>query len=375
MKHRGPPFPHLVAGLVPALLLLFLTLAGCTGEPAGHPSAPGRWGKAAAPVSPAPFGSISAAALGPAPHNAASSCRRRGASPDQGPAPRTRQRSGEDPEFARKCGWPVASPPLLPGSILPQRRIVAYYGNPLSRRMGILGEVPKEEMLGRLKGEVKRWAEADPAHPVQPALHLIAVVAQGDPGGAGKYRMILPDGVVNRVYGWAREAGAILIIDIQTGLDEIRTLLPRFEWLLKNPDVHLGIDPEFNMGRSGRPPGTVIGSYDAADVNDVSGYLRDLVRRYRLPPKLLVVHRFTQRGVTNARGIVLHPEVQIIMNMDGWGPPALKRHTYKEYVVAEPVQYTGFKLFYHNDTKRGDLLMSPAALLRLSPQPLYIQYQ
>jgi len=43
--------------------------------------------------------------------------------------------------------------------------------------------------------------------------------------------------------------------------------------------------------------------------------------------------------------------------------------------VAEPVQFTGFKLFYHNDTKKGDPLLTPKDVLRLIPQPLYIQYQ
>jgi hypothetical protein len=62
---------------------------------------------------------------------------------------------------------------------VPQKRIVAYYGNPLSKRMGALGEFPKDEMLKRLKAEVVKWEKADPNMPVQPALHLIAVVAQG----------------------------------------------------------------------------------------------------------------------------------------------------------------------------------------------------
>jgi hypothetical protein len=290
-------------------------------------------------------------------------------------APKIRYNAGEDPEFAKQRGWPVSYPPPLPGSILPQKRIVAYYGNPLSKRMGVLGEYPKDEMLRRLRGEVARWQAADPSIPVQPALHLIAVVAQGEPGKAGKYRMIIPDAIVNQVYGWAKEANALLFIDIQTGHDNIRTILPRFEWLLKNPDVHLGIDPEFNLIKSGAKPGKKIGTYDAADVNYVSGYLKELVKKYNLPPKVLAVHRFTRNGVTNARHIALHPEVQIVMHMDGWGAPWLKRDSYKDYVVAEPVQFTGFKLFYHNDTKKGDPLMTPKDLLRLNPKPLYIQYQ
>jgi hypothetical protein len=299
----------------------------------------------------------------------------KGASKGKKAPPKVVYNNGEDPEFARQCGWPVKCAEPLPGSILPHKRIVAYYGNPLSKKMGALGELPKDEMLKRLKEEAARWEKADPAHPVQPALHLIAVVAQGIPGKAGKYRMVMPDETINKVYGWAKEAHAILFIDIQTGHEDIRTLLPRFEWLLKNPDVHLGIDPEFNLVKSGKIPGTKIGTYDACDINYVSGYLSNLVKKYGLPPKVFIVHRFTANGVTNACRIALRPEVQMVINMDGWGAPWLKRSSYKSYVVKEPVQYTGFKLFYHNDTKKGDPLLTPKEVLKLRPQPLYIQYQ
>ncbi|MGA7827512.1 MAG: hypothetical protein WCA04_07635 [Geobacteraceae bacterium] len=283
--------------------------------------------------------------------------------------------AGEDPHFAKEMGWPVKSPPLLPGSILPRKRIVAYYGNPLCKRMGALGEYEVKDMIQRLKAEAKRWSDADPSTPVQPALHLIAVVAQGTPGKAGKYRMIMPDEIVNKVYGWAKEAHCLLFIDIQTGHEDIRTLLPRFEWILKNPDVHLGIDPEFNLVASQKIPGSKVGTFDAAEINYVTGYLTDLVKKYRLPPKVLTIHRFTRNGVTNFRNIKLRPEVQIVMNMDGWGGPHLKRATYKDYIVSEPVQFTGFKLFYHNDTKKGDPLMTPKDVLRLNPKPVYIMYQ
>jgi hypothetical protein len=79
--------------------------------------------------------------------------------------------------------------------------------------------------------------------------------------------------------------------------------------------------------------------------------------------------------LTNARQIELRPEVQVIINMDGWGAPYLKRDTYRDYIVREPVQFAGFKLFYHNDTKKGHPLLKPQDVLRLHPAPLYIQYQ
>jgi hypothetical protein len=283
-------------------------------------------------------------------------------------------RAGEDPAYAKRMGWPVEGPAALPGAILPNKRIIAYYGNPLSKRMGALGEYEPQEMLRRLDKEVAKWRAADPSTPVQPALHLIAVVAQGDAGPSGKYRTIMRDTMVEMVYGWAKSRNALMFVDIQTGHSNLREILPRFEQFLKRPDVHLGVDPEFMM-KSGHKPGAKIGTMDASDVNYASAYLADLVRKYNLPPKVLVVHRFTRNGITNYKQIQLRPEVQIIVHMDGWGAPWLKRDSYKDYVVSEPVQYTGFKLFYHNDTKKGDPLMAPQDLLKLEPKPLYIQYQ
>jgi hypothetical protein len=293
--------------------------------------------------------------------------------PAPGAASKT-YRAGEDPDFAKRMGWPVEGPAALPGAILPAKRIVAYYGNPLSKRMGALGEYAPQEMLSRLDREVKKWQAADPSTPVQPALHLIAVVAQGDAGPSGKYRTIMRDTMVEQVYGWAKSRNAIMFIDIQTGHSNLREILPRFEQFLKRPDVHLGVDPEFMM-KSSHKPGAKIGTMDASDINYASAYLADLVRKYNLPPKVLTIHRFTRNGVTNYKQIQLRPEVQIVMHMDGWGAPWLKRDSYKDYIVREPVQYTGFKLFYHNDTKKGDPIMQPQDLLKLEPKPLYIQYQ
>src|SRR5688500_5163402 len=185
-------------------------------------------------------------------------------------------RAGESPDYAARMGWPVKGPAALAGALLPQKRIVAYYGNPLSKRMGALGEYEPQEMLKRLDKEVAAWRAADPATPVQPALHLIAVVAQGDPGPSGKYRTIMRDTLVEQVYGWAKSKDAIMFIDIQTGHSNLRELLPRFEKFLTRPDVHLGVDPEFMM-KSGHKPGAKIGTMDAADINYASAYLADLV--------------------------------------------------------------------------------------------------
>jgi len=138
--------------------------------------------------------------------------------------------------------------------------------------------------------------------------------------------------------------------------------------------VHLAIDPEFSM-KHGEVPGTKIGTFDAHDVNYASSFLAQLVTSEHLPPKILVVHRFTRDMLAGYKRITLDPRVQIVIDMDGWGPPSLKRESYRAYVYQYPVEYTGFKLFYHNDTRGGSHLMTPAEVLGLVPRPLYIQYQ
>jgi hypothetical protein len=284
--------------------------------------------------------------------------------------------AGQNPQFAVENGWPVKRDVPLPGSLLPYHRIVAYYGNPLSTRMGVLGEYQPQEMLHRWDQAVAAWNQADPHTPVIPALHLIVVVAQGAPGSTGKYRMIMPDTLVEKVYGWARSRHGILFIDIQTGLSTIQEMLPQFEHFLTRPDVHLAVDPEFMMVYSGAKPGTKIGTMRASDVNYVIGELDRIVRQNHLPPKVLVIHRFTRNMVPDAENIHPTPNVQVVMNMDGWGAPWLKRDSYKDYIVRHPVEFTGFKIFYHNDIKKaGSTLMGPADVLKFRPRPHYIQYQ
>jgi hypothetical protein len=271
--------------------------------------------------------------------------------------------------------WPVKMPAPLPGAILPNNRIVAFYGNPLSKKMGVLGEYSKDEMLAKLDHEVSRWAKADPSHPVIPALHLIVTVAQGAPGKNGLYRLQMRDSMVNEIYSWAKAKKGLFFVDVQVGKSTLQAELPRLRPFLENPDVHLAVDPEFSMAPSGKVPGTKIGTLDAKDINWAVNFLDEIARAKNLPPKILVVHRFTRPMVTNAKEIRFTPHVQIVMDMDGWGPPWLKFDSYHDYVKAEPVQFTGFKLFFHNDTKKGDALLTPAEVLRLKPRPLYIQYQ
>jgi hypothetical protein len=274
--------------------------------------------------------------------------------------------------------WPAKNAPYpLPGAVLPFNRVVAYYGNFYSKKMGALGEFPKQEMLRRLKHEVDRWNAVDTVIKSIPALHYICVTAQGDAGKDGKYRYRMPLRQIDTALAYAKEINGLVFIDVQVGWSTLHEEIPLLEKYLAMPNVHLGIDPEFALSTKGKRPGSVIGTYDAKDINYVTGYLADIVRKNNIPPKILIVHRFTKMMVTNSHQVKLYPEIQFVMDMDGWGPPAKKKSTYYSWVAPEPVQFTGFKLFYKNDTERSNQkeMLSPQEVLNLRPRPIYIQYQ
>jgi hypothetical protein len=271
--------------------------------------------------------------------------------------------------------WPVKTVYPNDGAILPFKRIVAYYGNFLSTGMGVLGQYPEDVMLAKLQTEVDKWNLADPETPVLPAIHYIVVTAQGRPGDDGKYRLRMPDEEIDKAIILANKINGIVFLDLQIGQSTIQEELPLLEKYIKMPQVHIAIDPEFSM-KNGRKPGIYVGTYDAAEINYVIDYLAKIVEDNKLTPKILIVHRYIEEMVTNYKQIKTVPEVQIVMDMDGWGPKVNKLITYDKYIYKQPVQFTGFKLFYKNDVdSTGAGMMTPQEILKLTPSPIYIQYQ
>ena len=263
---------------------------------------------------------------------------------------------------------------VLPGSVLPARRIVAFYGNPNSERMGILGELKGDALLAKLREEVANWQRADPRTPVVPALHMIATMAASDPGPDNTYRVRQSSRTIESVIALAKRANALVFLDIQPGRSSVQAELPRLMPYLRNPDVHLALDPEWAMP-AGTKPGQRIGTMSASAINHAIDQLAALVDAHDLPPKVLVVHRFTRGMITDVAAIKDDPRVQVVLNMDGWGAPTLKRASYRSFVAQAPIDYKGFKLFYKNDRRGGSALMTPEQVLQLTPRPIYIQYQ
>ena len=139
------------------------------------------------------------------------------------------------------------------------------------------------------------------------------------------------------------------MLDIQPGRADFSEEMAALQDFLGQPDVSLALDPEWDMGEN-EVPGEAIGSMTADEVNAISASLSAIVRRRRLPEKLLVVHQFTRDMVEDRERLRRYPGVELVLNVDGFGDRTVKVDKYKEFVRGRDPARHGFKLFYREDT-------------------------
>ena len=294
----------------------------------------------------------------------------------------------------------AAPPPELPGGgreLFPEHRVVSFYGAPQADELGELGIGTPASAVRRLREQAKPYETEE--RPVLLALELIATIADASPGEDGLYQTRQEPAVVRKYLTAAREAGALLVLDIQPGRSDFMSEAKALRRFLDEPDVGLALDPEWRMGPD-EVPGQTIGSVEAAEVNRVAKYLGRLVERHNLPEKLLLIHQFTGDMIVNREELKAPPGVDLTLNVDGVGGPSLKRKKYRELVRLDSRERpgdaspagagagdggagnrpgggaslrfpVGFKLFYEEDTD----LLSPEQVLGLSPPPDLVIYE
>jgi hypothetical protein len=265
-----------------------------------------------------------------------------------------------------------AKPAELPRGgrqLLPDYRIVAYYGAPQDAQLGALGIGTPAHAVARLERQAKPYGRK--TRPVLPALELIAVIAHGEAGPQGRYSLRQRDAVIRRYLKAARKAKALLVLDIQPGRSDFFTETRRLRKWLREPDVGLALDPEWHV-QAGQIPGQVIGSVSAREVNATSAWLAQLVAKYQLPEKLFLVHQFTP-GMVPVRSLKKRDGLATVINVDGFGGQEVKIAKYRSFArTAKAAGFRrGFKLFYQEDTK----LMRPRQVLRMSPPPDVVVYE
>jgi hypothetical protein len=280
-------------------------------------------------------------------------------------------RRGAEAEAERAQATPTPEPPPeLPRGgrrILPDFRVVAYYGAPQDPQLGALGIGSPAQAARKLERQAKGYARK--TRPVLPAMELIAVVAAAHPGENGRYNLRQPDSVIRRYLKAARKAKALLILDIQPGRSDFFTETKRLRKWLKEPDVGLALDPEWRMA-PGEVPGDVIGRVSAREVNATTAWLDQLVERHNLPQKLLLIHQFTDDMIPEAE-LKERKGLAYVLNVDGFGTQSLKVAKYREFTGQATNFRHGFKLFYSEDTNT----MTPAEVMRLQPRPDVVVYE
>ena len=252
--------------------------------------------------------------------------------------------------------------------ILPTYRVVAFYGAPGGDTLGVLGRGTPDQAAAAIERQANAYARF--GRPVQPAMELIATVAQGGPGADGLYSKAIPDSAIAAYLAAAHRHRMLLILDFQPGRGEFLPQVQRVSRFLADPAVSVALDPEWKVGPR-QVPAQVIGSSSAAGINAVSRYLSSVVARDRLPDKLLVVHQFTLPMLPDRARIARPPGLEVVLHADGWATPAGKVRVYRDLHFPVPPFHAGFKLFYRAD--KG--LMTPAQVMALNPQPEIVTYQ
>ena len=192
---------------------------------------------------------------------------------------------------------PRPSVPKLPRggtSLLPDRRLVGFYGAPADDALGTLGIGSPEEAGERLLDQARAYRGN---RPVLPVLELLATIAASAPGEDDEYILRTPERTIERYLDEARRIRGLLLLDIQPGRADFAGEVERLEPFLREPDVGLALDPEWHVGPDGIP-GQVIGSVGAREVNEISAELAETVRRLDLPEKLFVIHQFTAEMIS-----------------------------------------------------------------------------
>jgi hypothetical protein len=261
--------------------------------------------------------------------------------------------------------------------------MVGYYGRPGAGSLGVLGQSSIEQLVPKLKAKAEEYAKASGKPNVTPAFHLIYGLASSEPGRDKDYILPLSHGKVMPYIEAAKQHGFAVIIDMQLGeLTPEEAVKPALQYL-KYENVHLAIDPEFEVHGLDVRPGKVIGHISGDEVNRVQAEMAAYMKANGIEEdKILIVHMFTEHMVHDKEKIKKHDGIHLITNLDGHGSPNLKvgiyNKLYTESLAAKSAG--GFKLFFQEDkprmlTPKQALGIDPVGDRRLERPPLYINYQ
>jgi hypothetical protein len=252
-----------------------------------------------------------------------------------------------------------------------KRRYVAFYGHPGSAALGVLGEQGPADTRERMQEFVEAYA--GDGSQVVPTYEIIATVASSSAGEDGDYSTEFPVDTFTDWIEFARGNDMYVLLDLQPGREDFLSQALLYEELLLLPFVGLALDPEWRLSDT-QVHLEQTGTVDAAEINEVVAWLGDLVRDNGLPQKMLLLHQFKPSMITNRDQIVIRPELQTVVQMDGDGTEPQKDATWsilREGPDTDNYAW-GWKNFFDEDEPGPP---TPESTMAKVPSPILVSYQ
>lgn len=274
----------------------------------------------------------------------------------------------------------VAKPQQLPTE---NQMIVAYYGRPGVRTMGALGKYSLEAIIPIIRAKANEYKKASGNQNIVPGFDIIYDMATIHPGRNKNYISTLSSQKLMPYIHAANKHGFALFLDLQIGKKTPVQSIGSVLKYLKYENVHIAIDPEFNVYGVGIRPGKSIGHITGNQVNQAQEAMSNYMKEHGIKEKkILIVHMFRHSMLTNKKDIKTYDNINLVFNLDGFGTAGLKVSIYNGIYtkrISNKVA-SGFKLFFNQDKP---YLMTPKQVLglesvngeRIKETPKYINYQ
>lgn len=261
--------------------------------------------------------------------------------------------------------------------------IVAYYGRPGVKSLGVLGQHSLESIIPIIKAKVNEYKKASGNANIVPGFDIIYGLAAADPGRSGNYLLPLSSKKLMPYINASKEHGFMTFIDTQLGkMTPLKAVQPVLKYL-QHKNVHLAIDPEFEVHGLDLRPGKIIGHVTGKQINQVQTAMSEYMHKHGIKEKkMLIVHMFRHTMVTNKQDLKTFDNIDLIFNLDGHGSPRLKTDIYNAIYTKRVAHEVagGFKLFFNEDKPR---LMTPQEVLglktvsgvKIKAMPKFINFQ
>ena len=229
--------------------------------------------------------------------------------------------------------------------------IVAYYGRPGVKSLGILGAYSIDKLKPMIKKKASEYAKITGKR-VKPAFDIIYGLASSEPGSHKDYIIHLNQKKLKPYIDAAKNEGFVLFLETQLGKHTPQDAIHHTLKYLNHHNVNIAIDPEFEVSNLHVRPGKKIGRVKAEWINKVQATMSKYMKKNGIKEKkILLLHMFRHTMVEHKERLRHYDNIDIIFNLDGHGSPQLKVGIYnaiynKKYATKVA---GGFKLFFKED--------------------------